>query len=157
MRSYGNARSLVSQKLGYNGVVNLNFTRAEDQLRSQNAEVGGSPVDPTPLAGTWFNTDKGSRGIAKLVLTQDDGALKVRAFGACDSELCDWGEVKGPAFSSGVSSPEGMAFTALFDFGFMETLLAVYLKGGILVLDSFNTFKDNSGRSNYFSREFFHS
>ncbi len=50
-----------------------------------------------------------------------------------------------------------MAFTALFDFGFMESLLAVYLKGGILVLDSFNTFRDDSGRSNYFSPEFFHS
>ena len=129
--------------------------RIEDRLGSE--EVGGAPVDPTSLAGTWFNTDKKTRGIAKLVLTQDTGALKAHAFGACDPELCDWGEVPGFAFSSAVSSPEGMAFTALFDFGFMETLLAVYLKGGILVLDSFNTFRDDSGRSNYFSREFFHS
>jgi hypothetical protein len=133
----------------------MNFTRTEDRLGSE--EVGGTPVDPTPLAGTWLNTDKKTRGIAKLVLTQDNGALRAHAFGACDPEACDWGEVPGFAFSSGVSSPEGMAFTALFDFGFMETLLAVYLKGGILVLDSFNTFRDDSGRSNYFSREFFHS
>jgi hypothetical protein len=133
----------------------MNFTRAEDHLGSE--EVGGAPVDPAPLAGTWFNTDKKTHGIAKLVLTQSAGALRARAFGACDPELCDWGEVPALTFSSGVSSPEGMAFTALFDFGFMETLLAVYLKGGILVLDSFNTFKDDSGRSNYFSREFFHS
>ena len=133
----------------------MDFTRVEDQLES--GEVGGAPVDPTPLVGTWFNTDKNTRGITKLVLTRDDDDLKVRAFGACDPELCDWGVVPGLAFSSGVSSPEGMAFTALFDFGFMETLLAVYLKGGILVLDSFNTFKDDTDRANYFSREFFHS
>lgn len=138
-------------------MATINFTRAEDQLSAENGQGGGATVDPSPLVGTWLNTDKRTRGIAKLVLTQNDGALKVHAFGACDPAPCDWGEVQGDAFSSGVGSPEGMAFTALFDFGFMETFLAVYLKGGILVLDSFNTFKDDSGRSNYFSREFFHS
>lgn len=135
----------------------MNVSRAEDQLSVENGATGKGPVDPAPLAGTWLNTDKKSRGIAKLVLTLNDGALMVRAFGACDPEFRDWGEVEGAAFSNGVSSTEGMAFTALFSFGFMETQLAVYLKGGILVLDSFNTFNDNSGRSNYFSREFFHS
>jgi hypothetical protein len=138
-------------------MATMNFTRAEDQPAAEHGQVGGATVDPSPLVGTWLNTDKQTRGIAKLVLTQKDGALKVRAFGACEPALCDWGEVAGVAFSSGVGSSEGMAFTALFDFGFMETLLAVYLKGGILVLDSFNTFRDDSGRSNYFSREFFHS
>lgn len=135
-------------------MATMNVTRSEDQL---NGQVGGGIVDPSPLVGTWLNTDKKTRGIAKLALTQDDGVLKVRAFGACDPSPCDWGDVPGLAFSSGVGSPEGMAFTALYDFGFMETFLAVYLKGGILVLDSFNTFKDESGRSDYFSREFFHS
>jgi len=138
-------------------VTTMKFTRAEDQLSEGQGEGGGAPVDPSPLVGTWLNTDKRTRGIARLVLTQDGDTLKVRAFGACDPDPCDWGEVPGAAFSSGVGSPEGMAFTALFDFGFMETFLAVYLKGGILVLDSFNTFRDDSGRSNYFSREFFHS
>ena len=49
-----------------------------------------------------------------------------------------------------------MAFSAVYDFGFMETLLAAYMKGGILVLDTFNAFKDSSGRASYFTREFFH-
>jgi hypothetical protein len=135
----------------------MNFTRAEDQLTPADGKVGGGQVDPSPLAGTWFNTDKKTRGIAMLTLSHDGDDLKVRAFGACDPSPCDWGEVRGVAFSSGVGSAEGMAFTALYDFGFMETFLAVYLKGGILVLDSFNNFKDGSGRSDYFSREFFHS
>jgi hypothetical protein len=126
-------------------------------LSAENGQAGGAPVDSSPLVGSWLNTDKKTRGIARLVLTQNDGALRVHAFGACDPAPCDWGEVQGAAFSSGVGSPEAMAFTALFDFGFMETFLAVYLKGGILVLDSFNTFNDDGGRANYFSREFFHS
>jgi hypothetical protein len=44
----------------------------------------------------------------------------------------------------------------MYDFGFLVTILAAYAKQGILVLDTFNTFTDSSGRSNYFSREFFH-
>lgn len=119
--------------------------------------AGGGSVDPSPLVGTWLNTDKRTGGINKLILRPVDGALLVHAFGACEPEPCDWGEVQAYAFSSGVSSSEAMAFTALFDFGFMETSIAVYLKGGIMVLDSFNTFRDDSGRANYFSREFFHS
>ena len=135
----------------------MRFTRAEDQLIAESGQTGGGPVDPSPLIGTWFSTDKKTRGITKLILSQRDGVLKVHAFGACEPAPCDWGEVEGAAFSSGVSSSEGMAFTAFYDFGFMETSLAVYFKGGILVLDSFNAFKDGSGRSNYFSREFYHS
>ena len=133
----------------------MKYTRTEDQLAAESA--AGGAVDPSPLTGTWLNTDKQTGGIQKLILRHDDGVLFVRAFGACDPEPCDWGEVRGEAFSSGVSSSEGMAFTASFDFGFLETSLAVYLKGGILVLDSFNSFHDESGRANYFSREFFHS
>jgi hypothetical protein len=138
-------------------MATLEFTRTEDRLSDETAPGGAMAVDAEPLVGTWLNTDKKTRGIVRLFLTLNGGALKVRAFGACDPAPCDWGEVQGAAFSSGVSSNEGMAFTALFDFGFMETLLAVYLKGGILVLDSFNTFNDDSGRANYFSREFFHN
>lgn len=134
----------------------MKFTRIEDQLTAEKSAGGGS-VDPSPLVGTWLNTDKRTGGINKLILRQVDGALLVRAFGACEPEPCDWGEVGGYAFSSGISSSEAMAFTASFDFGFMETSIAVYLKGGILVLDSFNAFHDDSGRANYFSREFFHN
>lgn len=135
----------------------MRYTRAEDRHTTEYVPVGDGAVDPTPLDGTWLNTDKATRGIAKMILTSRDGVLLVHAYGACAPSLCDWGEVEGAAFSSNVSSSEGMAFTATYDFGFMETSLAVYLKGGILVLDSFNTFKDESGRANYFSREFFHS
>jgi hypothetical protein len=113
-------------------------------------------VDPTPLVGTWLNTDKATPGIMKLSLSVRDGVFVVRAFGACAPLPCDWGEVDGAVYSSGVDSDEGMAFTARYRFDFLETILAVYLKSGILVLDSFNAFDDNSGRSDYFSREFFY-
>jgi hypothetical protein len=38
----------------------------------------------------------------------------------------------------------------------METQIAANLKYGVLVIQSYNTFRDGSGRPAYFSREFFH-
>jgi hypothetical protein len=132
----------------------LRFTRAEDLPKAVNKRT--ATVNPAPLVGTWLNTDKATPGIVKLILSVRDGAFVVRAFGACTPSPCDWGEVDGLVYSGGVDSDEGMAFTVSYRFGFLETILAVYLKSGILVLDSFNAFKDGSGRSDYFSREFFY-
>ena len=132
----------------------LRFTRAEDLPKA--VHNGAAPVNPTPLVGTWLNTDKATPGIVQLILSVRNGVLVVRAFGACAPSPCDWGEVDGAVYSSGVDSDEGMAFTTRYRFDFLETILAVYLKSGILVLDSFNAFDDNSGRSDYFSREFFY-
>lgn len=137
----------------------LKFKRLEDQLPPGSEAQTGGAIDSAPLLGTWHNTDRKTRGIVKLVISAggEDGALVVRGYGASSPSPCDWGEAVGRVFSAGAAEREGMAFTVNFDFGFMETALAVYMKGGILVLDSFNTFKDDSGRFNYFSREFFHS
>ena len=135
-------------------MTELRFTRAEDLPKAIHS--GFSKVDPGPLIGVWHNTDKATPGIVKLILSLRDGAFVVRAFGANGSTPHDWGEVAGVAYSAGVDSDEGMAFTASYKFGFLDTTLAVYLKSGILVLDSFNAFDDQSGRSDYFSREFFY-
>ena len=132
----------------------LQFTRTEDLPKGVHKTI--TTVDPTPLVGTWLNTDKATPGIVKLILAVRDGSFVVRAFGANGTTPYDWGEVDGAVYSSGVDSDEGMAFTASYRFGFLETILAVYLKSGILVLDSFNAFDDDSGRSDYFSREFFY-
>jgi hypothetical protein len=133
------------------------FTRAEDRPDQEALTQETSRLDVRPLLGTWWNTDKATRGISKLVLSEEGPTLIVRAFGACLPDVCDWGNTEGFPFAESVLSHEAMAFTARYDFSFMETVLAVYLKGGILVLDSFNTFKDSSGRCDYFTREFFHS
>ena len=108
------------------------------------------------MLGTWFATDKQATGVVRLELAERDGAFVMRAFGAGTPDALDWGEVPAVAYAKSVMSGEGMAVSAAFDFGFLESLLAAYTKGGILVLDTFNSFKDGSGRSAYFSREFFH-
>ena len=134
----------------------LKYTRARDQLEAEIAKRPDRIVLSSPLVGRWVNTDKGTRGIVQLVLSAKDGLLIVQAFGACSPIACDWGEVEGAVYSSGVDSELAVGFKASYDFQFMETMLAAYLNKRILVVDSYNTFKDGSLRSRYFSRDHFH-
>jgi hypothetical protein len=113
-------------------------------------------VDPRPFLGDWFSTDIGTRGIARLTIAGDDDGLNIRAFGACPPSLVEWGETRGRVFADGVASKRGLAFSAVYDFGFKETYLQAKIKKGVLVVANLNRFNDGSPRSNYFSREFFY-
>jgi len=134
--------------------MDVSSLRLEDRLAGESP--GGGQVDPSPMFGTWHNTDKKTGGIVRMVLAERNGVFTVHAWAAGSPDLYDWGEVAATAHAANVHSHEGMAFSAVYDFDFVETILAAYTKSGILVLDTFNTFKDGSGRSNYFTREFFH-
>ncbi|HEV2783890.1 MAG TPA: hypothetical protein VGX25_31270 [Actinophytocola sp.] len=136
-------------------MTSLEYVRAEDQLPA-GGEAPGGALRLAPLVGTWYATDQEALGIVRLELHDSDGALLVRAFGADVTEPYDWGEVSGTPYGHGVTAVEAMAFSAIYDFGFLITILSAYLIQGMLVLDTFNTFTDSSGRSNYFTREFFH-
>jgi hypothetical protein len=134
----------------------LEYVRTEDQLPDSAVPPGGT-LEPALLVGTWYATDHEATGVVRLELRQRaDGHLLVRAFGADPEQPYDWGEIEATAYGSSVTAVDAMAFSAIYDFGFLVTILAAYAKQGILVLDTFNTFTDASGRSNYFSREFFH-
>ena len=55
-----------------------------------------------------------------------------------------------------VESRQPAGFLARYDFGFSELSLAANEAQGLLIIASFSTFRDGSGRSSYFSREFFY-
>jgi hypothetical protein len=133
----------------------LEYVRAEDQLPDQVVAPGGS-LDPAALVGMWHATDEQSTGVVRLELRKHEGVLLVRAFGADPAEPYDWGEAEAMPYGSGVTASTSMAFTAVYDFGFLVTIMAAHVNQGVLVVDTFNTFTDSSGRANYFSREFFH-
>ncbi len=136
-------------------MTRLQSVRADDQL-GELASAPPGEIDVAPLLGTWWATDKATDSVVKLELADRAGSFVVHAFGACTPAPCDWGERPAVPYAATVGSRDAMAFSAVYDFGFMETLLAAYMKGGILVLDTFNSFKDGSGRASYFTREFFH-
>ena len=111
------------------------------------------------VLGNWINADPGSRGLVGFTI-KDDGRLSVRAFGVCSPRPCDWGPVEGTVFSRSVGDPEGSSFSASWDFGFADATISAVLLPNVpfrcpLLATTFFTFKDGSGRSDfYFSERF---
>jgi hypothetical protein len=131
-------------------MATLSCTRLDERLEARG------PVDPEPLLGTWLNTNSATQGITRAVLTNQDDKVMLQIFAGNNPELGDWGEAVASIFAADSSSTEAMAFSALYDFAFMETLLQGHVRQGVLIIAKFDRFKDNSGRSNYFSKEFFY-
>jgi hypothetical protein len=132
----------------------LQSTRINDQLPDSSTFPGGP--DLSPALGTWFNCNLGTGEILSLSLTEGDHGLILQAYGAGDPSPRDWGESAAVPYVSSLGSREVSGFTARYDFGFMETQIAANLKYGVLVIQSYNTFRDGSSRPAYFCREFFH-
>lgn len=102
--------------------------------------------------GSWTNVDTNTRGITKLDIAVMGTNAKVQGWGSCHPTDCDWGTVQAQAFASGVSSDilsGADTLIAVFDAGFSETTLVIKPAGNKLIVDSYDRFKDNSGRSNY--------
>jgi hypothetical protein len=141
-------------------------------------------LDVRMLTGTWHNTNALSRGIPRIDVDSSSGSsgsseflgvprvahhpeelrgtrgtprnsVQVRAFGAGEP-LHDWGVVAAPVFASALDSGAAMAFSCIFDLGYADVHVQANLKGGVLVVATFNRFKDDSGRSSYFMREFYY-
>jgi hypothetical protein len=104
------------------------------------------------LIGKWNNCDKNTRGLVRLVLGTKGSSLTVQGFGSCSPTPCDWGVVEGTAYGESVVATEAIAFTARYDFSFKETIVTGHLDNGTLIVETFDKFKDGSGRSNYYSR-----
>jgi hypothetical protein len=109
-------------------------------------------LDLSLFLGDWRNTNP-SGGIGRIVCTAaGDGRMTVH----CSSSCRDWGVAGAPVFAFTFDSDEAGAFAAVYDFGFEEVRLQANVKLGVLVVATFNSFNDDSGRSNYFNREFFY-
>jgi hypothetical protein len=129
--------------------------RADEKVES--ADPGPFEIDPSPLLGHWTNTNTTTPGIAGVAISGGDGGLSIRVRAASGPTPREWGDANiEVVYSAGVHSRAAMAFVARYDFGLVETRLEANLSLGLLVIATFNTFRDGSGRSNYFAREFFH-
>ncbi|MDX6582618.1 MAG: hypothetical protein QOI10_1802 [Solirubrobacterales bacterium] len=114
-------------------------------------------LDLSGLVGSWLNTDRGSSGgVLRFLIEERDGALGVRGVGVGDPEPYEWPEAEAAAFAPTPGDPQAWAFNCRFEFGEMATDVSAYNKQGILVAAIFTSFADGSGRSDYWTREFFH-
>lgn len=115
------------------------------------------PLDISPLLGTWENTDPGSDGIVRVVISEAPGGPVVQVFTAGAAGTVDWGEVPiETLFCDGPASARVMSFTARYDLGYLTSHLQANQNLGLLVLASFNRFTEGGRGSDYFSREFYH-
>jgi hypothetical protein len=132
----------------------LKFSRANDCL---GAGLSASPpLVPADVVGSWFNTNPTTGEIARLTISEREGWLLLNIEGAGPTERIAWPKISAIPYVASLDSAEVIGFEAHCDLGFMETHLAANIKYGVLVMQSYNRFKDGSGRGAYFTREFFH-
>jgi hypothetical protein len=110
-------------------------------------------LDLSVLLGDWRNTNAAGR-IARIVCEPagDDGRMRVRSY----ADGKDWGSVDAPVFAFTFESDQAGAFLAIYGLGSEEIRLQANVKSGVLVVVTLTRFLDESGRSNYFDREFFY-
>jgi len=133
--------------------IQMQFAQVRDCV--ETGANTNDPIDLSPFTGMWINSNSETSGIAKVLMSDNKGALSVRAYGIGPEGLIDWGTAEATVFTSGPSSRTCAGFSCLFDFGFGETLLQGLLAKGLLVLAQFHTFKDDSNRAAYFTREYY--
>ena len=71
--------------------------------------------------GKWVNLDRDTSSITKVVIKREQGALKIRAFGSCHPQDCDWGVTHLRRNARGT--------TARYDQGFAKKQLFLGLMG----------------------------
>jgi hypothetical protein len=126
---------------------------ATQTMRADAKAMVGAKAEVAPLLGTWVNAKRNTDHIARVVVTERDGAVLVRLYGSSAEELVDWGEtVAVPYVFTGTTDVAGFHARYTFDAAGIE--IAANVKLGILVIQTYTTFQD--GRLSQFSREFFH-
>jgi hypothetical protein len=120
------------------------------------ASETAAALDLGVLLGDWRNTNAAG-SISRIVCqAAGPGKMTVHCYGRCLPETRDWGVADAPVFAFTFDGKEAGAFSARYDFGFEEVRMQANVKAGVLVVATFNSFRDESGRSNYFDREFFY-
>lgn len=118
--------------------------------------AGSRRLDISPLLGRWRNTNSASQGVAIVEIMDRGQHLGIRAYGVGQSGNLDWGEVPGHAYAKDYSSHEAMAFNSVVALEGIRCHFQANVKQGVLVIAYFTEFLDGSGRSNYFTREFYY-
>lgn len=111
-------------------------------------------IDVSPLIGTWFGIKLDESRIARLVITERDGTLLIHPYGTPDSGLSDWGEAKAtPHVADGSTTASG--FQAQCRVGAMQVEFVTVENQGVLLVQIFTSFHDDSGRPNEFAKSYY--
>lgn len=123
------------------------------ELLKINKPIAAITVVSNPIVGTWVNTNHDTLGLIRVTIAPKGNEITVQAFGACQPTPCDWGVVDGVIFAENVVSAPAVAFTAIYKFAFKQTTLVGHMYKGVLFVETFDHFTDQSGRADYYSLE----
>jgi|SRR5689334_4850706 len=130
----------------------MEFAQVYDRV-----EIDGQsePLDVSGLRGVWINSNPDTNGIARMEFSESNGKLSVRVDAIGPDGLIDWGLAPVKLFAASPKSRATAGFTCNYDFGFAETRLQAMIMKGLIVLAQVHEFKDDSGRMDFFVREYF--
>jgi hypothetical protein len=117
---------------------------------------GPAPIDPSPLAGSWVNTETRRRWLAAIDMRVDGTRLRIHPWGGDAPSPPDWGEREAEMVcTTAIDSSEGGGCVATFRLHSMETELHATLNQGLLVVVAFNRTRDPESAPGIVAREFF--
>lgn len=132
--------------------TNLAFSKKDD-LTSEFYYEWGTNLES--LLGEWTNVNPKTGQISRIIMSSEDDETYIQCFGQLEDGEQDWGQTPCQLFSDNVSSPVIEGFVGSYDLDFIEIMIVGNIKYGVMVVQSYNTFKDGSKRNNYIAREFF--
>ena len=137
----------------------------QTSLFKQQRDLDPALTDPATrtlnadkLTGRWLNTDPATQGVAEITIEQHGNEFTVSIVGAGVGEPIEWPKTRATVLANleEEAGQRALALAVDFEFGFMRSETYLRVNKGVLVIVLFNTFNDDSGRSNYLNREFFY-
>lgn len=135
----------------------LAFKQSSD-LHPAVSDPATRTLNAGTLIGRWQNTDPATKGIAEITIEQDGEQFYVSALAAGADGPIPWPRTRAQALANleEEAGQRSIALAADFDFRYMQAETYLRANKGVLVIVLFNTFHDQSGRSNYVNREFYY-
>jgi hypothetical protein len=139
----------MTQTLEFKQSSHLDPALSDPATRTLNADK---------LIGRWVNTNSETQGIAEILIQQDGEEFRVSVAGVGADGPIAWPVVPAKVLANleEEAGQRAVALAATFEFGFMTAETYLRINKGVLVIVLFNTFHDDSGRSNYVNREFYY-
>ncbi|HEY6333347.1 MAG TPA: hypothetical protein VI756_28745 [Blastocatellia bacterium] len=131
----------------------MQFAQIRDYIEVGPREA--QPMDVSGLLGTWVNSNPDTTGVARMTVGESGGKFSVRVYAIGPEGIVDWGSADISVYASSPTTHVATGFTCVYDFGFVETRLQAMILKGLIVLAQIHRFKDDSGRTDYFVREYF--
>lgn len=126
-------------------------------LDSVLTDLATRTLRASDLTGRWVNTNQETKGIAECMIDRQGERFIINLVGVGAKDPIEWPEVEGKLLANldEEGGQRACAVSGTFEFNFMKAEAYIRLNRGVLVIVFYNTFLDNSGRSNYVTREFF--